>query len=190
VYPPAVRLVAGIAVPNFSVTDLEGEPVTAQTYAGRRLWLILARFAACPFCSLLLRDVVERHEAVAAAGVEVLVIFPSSEKRVSQFAKKYQPGFRVAADPEQVAFEQFGSETSWEGEMRSAVNIPKVLKALLTTKMNPLAIDDAPHRMPSGYLIEANGMIGRVHYGSQLDDGIAVDEVLKWAQTDPAARPS
>ncbi len=182
-----MRLEAGIEVPAFSVTDLDGQTVTPASYAGRKLWLILSRFAACPFCSLLLRKVVERHDAVAAAGVDVLVIFPSAERRVRQFAAKYEPPFRLVADPEQTIFDRFGSETSWAGELRTAINIPKVFKALVASKMNPLGVDDAPHRMPSGYLIGPEGIIERVHYGSQLDDGLAVDEVLRWAaqRTEP-----
>lgn len=145
------------------------------------MWLILSRFAACPFCSLLLREVVERYDSVTAAGVDVLVIFPSAERRVRQFAKKYSPPFRLVADPEQTVFVRFGSETSWAGELKTAMNIPKVFKALASAKMNPLGVDDAVHRMPSGYLVDPDGVIDRVHYGEQLDDGLAVDEVLAWA---------
>lgn len=177
-----MRLETGIEVPSFAVVDLDGEEVTAQTYAGKRWWLILARFAACPFCALRLHALLGRQKALAEAGVEVVVVFPSSERRARQFAKKYDPWFRVVADPDQVVFELFGSETSWAGELRTAINVPKVLKALVQTKMNPLGVDDAVHRMPSEYLIEADGTIGRVHYGEEMDDGFAVETVLEWAR--------
>lgn len=184
-YKGGVRLTADIDVPPFSVTDLDGEAATPQDYAGRRLWLILSRFAACPFCSLRLHRVIERYEAIEAAGVDVLVVFPSREKRVRQFAKKYAPRFRLAADPEQTVFEQFGSETSWGGELRSAINVPKVLAALVKTKMNPMAIDDKVHRMPSEYLVEPDGRLGKVHYGESLDDGFSIEEVLEWSGAAP-----
>ena len=161
--------------------DLDGKPVSPESYRGRLLWLILSRYAACPFCSLRLKRVIERYDSIEAAGLDVLVVFPSKEKRVRQFVEKTDAPFRIVADPEQRIFAQFGSETSWAGEIRSAVNIPKVLSALVKMKMNPLAIDDKVNRMPSEYLIGRDGVIGRVHYGAELDDGLAVDLAVKWA---------
>ncbi|MEM6994043.1 MAG: redoxin domain-containing protein [Myxococcota bacterium] len=181
-----MRLEAGIAVPEFSIVDLDGAQITATSYRGKRLWLVLSRFVACPFCSLRLRRVVERYDAIEAAGVEVLAVFPSKERRVRQFAAQLEPRFRIAADPEQKLFAQFGSETSWTGEMRTAINIPKVLTALVRTRMNPLAIDDKVHRMPSEYLVSPEGVIDKVHYGAEMDDGMAVDSVLEWASSTPA----
>jgi peroxiredoxin len=177
-----VRLETGIVVPSFRVVDLAGEEVSPRTYEGKRWWLILSRFAACPFCSLRLHRLLEREKSLADAGVEVVVVFPSSERRARQFVKKYDPWFRIVADPDQVVFELFGSETSWAGEVRTAINVPKVLRALVQTKMNPLGVDDAVHRMPSEYLIEMDGTIGQVHYGEELDDGFAVETVLEWAR--------
>ncbi len=176
-----VRLETGVAVPEFELTDIEGAPAGSATFAGKKLWLILGRFAACPFCSLRLEEVAERHSLVAERGVEVLVIFPSSEKRAKQYVRKYAPPFRVAADPEQEVFQKFGSETSWAGELRSAIDLPKMMKALVRTKMNPFAFDDAVHRMPSEYLVDPDGMVARVHYGQELDDGFPIPEVLDWA---------
>ncbi len=177
-----MRLETGLPIPDFELMDIEGAPAGSASFEGHKLWLILGRFAACPFCSLRLQDVAERHSLVAELGVEVLVIFPSSEKRAKQYVRKYQPPFRVAADPEQEVFEKFGSETSWAGELRTAVNLPKMMKALAQAKMNPLGIDDMPHRMPSEYLIDPDGLVARVHYGREFDDGFPIQEVLEWAK--------
>ena len=176
-----MRLETGIRVPDFSVVDLEGNTLDPDAFRGKRWWLILSRFVSCPFCSLRLRRVIERHESIEASGLEVLVVFPSHEKRVRQFARKFEPKFHLAADPEQKVFSAFGSETSWAGEMRTAINVPKVLMALVRTKMNPFAVDDKIHRMPSEYLINPDGIIDQVHYGEEMDDGMAVDMVVAWA---------
>ncbi len=177
-----MRLEAGIKLPDFSVTDLDGETVSPGALAGRRSWLILTRFAACPFCSLRLHEIIERQHLLDGLPVETVVFFPSKEKRVRRFMEKYDAKFRAVADERQQVFQTFGSETSWAGELRTAINIPKVLRALARTKMNPLAIDDVPHRMPSDYLVEPDGTIARVHYGEELDDGIEVPDVVRWVR--------
>lgn len=142
---------------------------------------------SCPFCSLRLYRIIERGESLAAVDVDVAVIFPSAERRVRLFAKKHQPNFRVRADPQQKVFEPLRSETRWAGELRTATNIPKVLKALVQTQMNPLAVDDTVNRMPPEYLVGPNGIIERVYDGEELDDGLAVDRVVSWARGDASA---
>lgn len=176
-----MRLTTGVSLPTFELSGIDGAPAGSEAYRGKKLWLILSRFAACPFCSLRLKEVAERHASVAAHGVDVLAVFPSPENRVKKYVEKYAPPFRTAADPEQRVFEALGSETSWAGELRSAVNLPKVMKALVRTKMSPLAIDGAIHRMPSEYLVNPDGVIAHVHYGEELDDGFPIREVLAWA---------
>lgn len=176
-----MRLTTGIPAPTFELDDIEGNPVSLASYQGRKIYLILSRFAACPFCSLRLQDVARVHKSYSEAGVDTLVIFPSKERRVRQFQAKYEPPFRMAADPEQEVFRAFGSETSWAGEIKALIDIPKIYRALADTKMNPAAIDDAVHRMPSEYLINPNGEIAHVHYGAKMDDGFPAQEVLSWA---------
>jgi len=177
-----MRLERGVEAPPFELVDLDGVPAGKAEFAGQKLWLILARFVACPFCSLRLQQVAERHSVLDGLGVRVLVVFPSAEKRVRRYVKKYDPPFRVVADPQQKIFLAFGSETSWAGELRTAMKIPKVMKALVQTKMNPLAIDAAPHQMPSEYLIDPDGTIAHAFYGEELDDGFPLAEVIDWAE--------
>jgi peroxiredoxin len=181
-----MRLETGVPIPDFELLDLEGEPAGSAALAGKKVWLILARFAACPFCALRLQDVAQAIGPIERAGVETLAIFPSADKRVRRYVEKYEPPFRVAADPEQAIFRAFGSETSWAGELKSAANVPRVFKALARARMNPLAVDDAPNRMPSEYLIDPDGTIARIHYGGELDDGFPFNEVLDWAQGRPS----
>ncbi|MCA9713199.1 MAG: redoxin domain-containing protein [Myxococcales bacterium] len=183
-----MRLATGIPVPKFSIADLDGAPVTPETFAGQKLWLILARFVACPFCSVRLRDVIKRHDTLTSFGVQVFVVFPSAEHRVRQFARKYAPPFRVAADPRQTIFQLFGSETSWLGNLRTLVRVPRVISAVATTRMNPLDSDDVPHRMPSEFLVTPAGMIDEAFYAEMMDDGLAISRVVQWARRLDAER--
>lgn len=109
---------------------------------------------------------IDRWKLLAETGIAVLVIFPSKEERVRRWVEKYSPPFRVAADPDHVVFQTFAAEASWAGELRTAVNVPKVFRAMARAMMNPLAVDDAPHRMPSEYLVGADGTIDEVYYGA------------------------
>jgi thioredoxin-dependent peroxiredoxin len=169
--------------PAFEVHATGGTTVSLSTYAGKRLWLILSRYAACPFCSLRLDRIARAHDDVSAAGIDLLVIFPSPLERVEKYAEKFQPKFTVAADPEGATFEAYGAGTSWAGELKSAFNLPKLAGAIGSAKLFPLPIDGAIHQMPAEFLIDSSGTIAEVHYGREMDDGFAVETVLAWART-------
>lgn len=176
-----MRLQSGTKVPHFEIHGLDGAQFNREFFAGKKLWIILGRFVACPFCSLRLQEVIARWPTIEKTGIEVLVVFPSKPKRVQRFVDKYQPKFHVAADPEKTIFHQFGSETSWVGELKTVANVPKVFRAIASTKMNPFAVDDAPHRMPSEYLISEDGTLHEAYYGGELDDGFKIQHVATWA---------
>lgn len=146
--------------------------------------MVLSRYAACPFCSLRVDRLIRHHAEIAAAGIELAVLFPSPPERIETFISRYDPPFETIADPEETAYAALELKTSWAGELKTAVNVPKVVKALLHAPNNPFAIDGPIHRMPAEFLVR-NGTIEVAHYGSSLDDGIPVEVALSWAK--PAA---
>lgn len=179
----------GDSVPPLVGDDVTGAPVSLSDF-GERLWLILSRFAACPFCSLRLDRISKRYPELTSVGVNVLVVFPSSRNQLERYVRAYEPPFRVMADPDEEIFARFFVQTSWAGEARSAFNVPRVAQALRAAKMNPLAIDAKIHQMPADFLIRAGVRIDRTCYGKELDDGFSVDDVLEWARVRKSEMPS
>ena len=64
----------------------------------------------------------------------------------------------------------------------TAIDLPVVLKAESTYPRNPLAIDGPFTRLPADYLVR-DGTIERSRVGRRLDDGLELDDVLRWAST-------
>ncbi len=182
-----MRLDPPVIAPAFEVDGVRGEPVSLARFANQRVWLVLSRYAACPFCSLRLDRLIQQWKAIAETGVQLVVVFPSPVDRIEKYVMRYEPPFIVAADPEERIFGLYGSETSWFGELRTAVNVPKAIGALVHAPNNPFAVDGPIHRMPAEFLIDASGRLVRAHYGRTLDDGFPIDEVIRWATGSEAA---
>ena len=180
-----MRLSPVTPAPHFEAIGMTGNTISSDSFIGRPLWLVLSRYAACPFCSLRLDALTRRYDEIESSGVQLVVLFPSPVERIEQYVMRFNPPFCVAADPQGLVFAKFGSETSWLGELRSAVDLVKVARALVHAPNNPLAIDGPVHRMPSEFLIDPAGQITEVHYGTTLDDGFPIDDVLAWARTVP-----
>jgi hypothetical protein len=146
------------------------------------IWLALFRYAACPFCNLRLHHLIGEHERIAAAGLTFVCVVPSPLERIKKYIERYKPPFDVLSDPEQRVYQAYAAETSWAGELRTAVNLPKAVRALVHAPNNPVAVDGPVHRMPAEFLIGTDRKLGVVHYGRTLDDGIPVDDAIAWAQ--------
>ena len=175
-----MRLTGGPA-PAFTGTTIDGETVRLADFRGRKLWLVLSRYAACPFCSLRIHALIHDHAEVVAAGVTLVVVFPSPPERISRYVLKYNPRFTILSDAAQELYRAYASERSVVGELRSATRLGKVVKAMALGN-NLLHVDGPIHRMPAEFLINEEGRIDAAHYGRELDDGFTLEAVLEWAR--------
>lgn len=156
-------------------------PLPDEAYSGR-WWIILSRYAACPFCSLRIDRIERRASELHDVGVEMLVVFPSPSARIEKYYPPASTPFTVVSDTEEVLYDRLGSKTSVLGTLRTAIDLPVVLKAETTYPRNPLAIDGPFTRLPADYLVR-DGTIERSRVGRRLDDGLELDDVLRWAST-------
>ncbi|MCK6480644.1 MAG: peroxiredoxin family protein [Planctomycetaceae bacterium] len=81
----------GQAVEPASFVDVEGRPVRLEDYRGKRnLVLVFTRgFPGylCPLCTSYTAQIAHRYRDIAAAGGEVLLVFPGSPEKVGEFVK-------------------------------------------------------------------------------------------------------
>ncbi len=170
-----MRLQAGAEAPPIPMTDLSGEPIDVASE--RPLWLGLFRYAACPFCSMRVHELISRQAEIEASGVDLVVVFPSPPKRIAKYVQRFNPSFRLASDPEESVFRAFGAEASWMAEVRMLGRVPTVMKALTKFPNNPLVTSGTFNRLPSEYLIR-DGVVLDAFYGRALDDGPDIDMML------------
>jgi peroxiredoxin len=175
------RLGPGETAPPFTARTAQGTPISLDTFKGTPCWLALFRYAACPFCNWRVHRMVREQDRIAAAGITVLAVFPSPSSRIGKYIDRYKPAFHVIADPDQRIYDLYQAETSWGGELRAALNVPKAARALSFAPNNPAAVDGPIHRMPAEFLLDRDHRIAVAHYGSEPDDGIDVEAALSWA---------
>lgn len=79
----------GAAADPVSFVDTAGRPVRLEDYRGKRsLVLVFTRgFPGylCPMCTSYTAQIAHRYPEIAAAGGEVLLVFPGSPERVGEF---------------------------------------------------------------------------------------------------------
>ena len=170
-----MRLEPGAVAPQVPMVDLNGREIDVS--GKRPLWLGLFRYAACPFCSMRVHQLISRQADIEASGVDLVVVFPSSPKRIAKYVQRFNPTFRLASDPDEALFRAYGAEASWMAELRMLGRVPTVAKALSKFPNNPLATAGTFNRLPSEYLIH-DGVVLDAFYGRALDDGPDIDGML------------
>src|SRR6516225_909320 len=88
---------------------ITGQSLSLPAAAGTT-HLQFRRFAGCPICSLHLRSFAGRHQELADAGITEVVFFHSSAEALRGYQALLP--FAVIADPDKVAYREFGVETS------------------------------------------------------------------------------
>lgn len=162
------------------LVSISGEQVTVPA-AAAFTHLQFRRFAGCPFCNLHLRSIADRYDEIREHGILEVAVFHSAAEKLREYNEP-QP-FPVIADPERSLYKEFGVEPSL-----SAVLSPRSWGPLLrglARKQKPLSVDPGagPLGLPADFLIDAQGRIVAVKYGSHAYDQWSVEELLAVASS-------
>lgn len=173
---------AGATVEPRTLTTIAGAPVELPA-PENLVHLQFRRFAACPICSVHLRDVARRQGEITDAGVTEVVVFHSS----ADLLRRYQADlpFAVVADPDRVLYDEFGVEKS----VRSVAST-KVARAIgrgaLRMRsprhaLGSMTFTESHLGLPADFLIAPDGVVRACKYGTHADDQWSVNELLELA---------
>ncbi len=98
----------GDKVPNFSVNDQDGNLVSLSDYKGKKLVVFFYPKANTPTCTVEACNLGENYNALQDAGYEILGVSADSEKRQSNFKKKFDFPYPLLADTEKAVINAFG----------------------------------------------------------------------------------
>jgi peroxiredoxin len=175
------QLKPGQTFEPFKAKNIHGKEVAVPDKEGSLIHLQFRRYAGCPVCNLHLQSFVKRHSDLKDAGMKEVVIFHSSDEELLKHQSNFP--FDVVGDPGKTLYKKYGVESS----ITSIFN-PKAWPAMikgLFTKGRPdisLAPTGGVLGLPADILINAEGKIEAVHYGTHANDQWSVDHVMKLAK--------
>ncbi len=139
---------------QLSLSDLRGEPVLLKFY----------RFAECPICNLHVRELAQRHDEVAAAGLTTVTVWHSPMSRMER-KQGYDLPFRAIADPEKQIFQAYGVEESLSGMFSRDVarDYARAMGAGFFAK--GFGYHGGIKGHPADFVIDGDGIIKFAHYG-------------------------
>lgn len=171
------NLSVGKAAPQFIHSDLDGQSVFLDQFTGKKILLSFFRGAACPFCSLRVRELILNHEALVIQNIQVLAVFHSSKEEILEYSGKQNAPFPILPDPEFKLYKSYGIQSSILGKFKTMGNLPKVWSALNSGFFNLKSIGD-PNTLPADFLIGEDQKIKLAYYGQDFGDHVPLNLLL------------
>jgi len=101
-------LKVGDKVPDFTVNNQNGEPVSLNDYKGKKMIVFFYPKASTPGCTAEACNLRDNYKELQKQGFELLGVSADSEKRQTNFKNKYEFPFPLLADEEKVVINAFG----------------------------------------------------------------------------------
>ena len=98
----------GDKVPNFTVNDQDGNPISLNDYAGKKLVVFFYPAASTPGCTAEACNLRDNYSELQAQGYSLLGVSADTEKKQSNFRNKYEFPFPLLADTEKEVINAFG----------------------------------------------------------------------------------
>jgi peroxiredoxin Q/BCP len=98
----------GVAAPDFTLPDQDGNGVHLADLRGKTVVLYFYPRADTPGCTTQACGVRDRRADYDAAGAVVLGVSPDSVAAISKFSGKYHLGFTLLADADHAVAERYG----------------------------------------------------------------------------------
>lgn len=102
------QLVEGIAAPDFSGKNQNGETISLAGFKGKKLILYFYPKDDTPGCTAETCNLNDNYDYWISKGYEVVGISPDSEASHNKFVKKYGLKFNLVADTSKEILEAYG----------------------------------------------------------------------------------
>ncbi|OBQ54126.1 thioredoxin-dependent thiol peroxidase [Tamlana sp. s12] len=98
----------GETVPDFTSKDEQGREISLSDYKGKKLIVFFYPKASTPGCTNEACNLRDNYETLQDQGYELLGVSADSEKRQTNFKKKYNFPFPLLADEDKTVINAFG----------------------------------------------------------------------------------
>lgn len=137
----APQLTAGRFLPDITLRDDQGEPVTWQDLSGKPAVVIFLRGSWCPFCNSQVKDLTNHYREINATGAGLVFVTPKPLDTTRRVAEIFDVDFTFWIDENLAMAKALGIHATDE--------VPKDLR-------EKFGSDTVK---PTSVIIDANGMI-------------------------------
>lgn len=94
----SMGLSVGATLPEFELTDSDGERFSSEELLGSPAVLMFYRGNWCPLCMAQIQEIADRYQDLEAMGIKVVLISPQPDEQSHRLAARYAVPFRFLID--------------------------------------------------------------------------------------------
>lgn len=174
------KLRVGDHAPSFEAVDVTGKSIKLENYKGQKVFLAFFRYASCPVCNYRIHELNDNYDSINTLGFKIIAIYESSNVTLQTYLSDNPLPFVVIGDPTLELYKKYRVEKSfWKMVTSAFKEQPKeAMKKGNSLFSNKLSRDGNLTRLPADFIIDENGIVKAVHYGTNIADHMPLTEIL------------
>ncbi|MES2749296.1 MAG: redoxin domain-containing protein [Patescibacteria group bacterium] len=176
----APKLKDGDVAPYFSVVDINGGKVEINKDNGKKILLSFFRYSGCPWCNLAIYRLTEMAPELESQGVKVVCFVQSKQEDIVKNVinrHDVKPPFNLVPDPDKIIYGLYGVEESALKYFTSLRKLPEWIYSSYKLHYKQPEVDGSVTLVPAQFLIDSDGTIIKVHYGTDYADDMTYSEI-------------
>jgi thioredoxin-dependent peroxiredoxin len=173
-----MKLTVNQQAPDFTTTDVVGNPLQLKKLKGQKVYLAFERNAGCPVCNLRTHELLKQADSFSKKNIKVLMVYESTPEKMKEYLGDENYPFHFIADPDNTLYKKYYVEQSVSKFTKSLFN-GLMTKAMQGKKLFKKSISQDGHTttIPSEFIIDENGNLSKVHYGRFVGDHLPIQEL-------------
>ena len=174
------KLKKGDEAPHFSVVDINGEKVEINNNNGKIILLSFFRYSGCPWCNLAIYRLSQMAPDLETQGVKVVCFVQSTRENIEKNVinrHDLKPPFALVPDPYKIIYGLYGVEESALKYFTSLRKVPEWIYSSYKLHYKQPEVDGSVTLVPAQFLIDSDGTIIKVHYGTDYADDMTYSEI-------------
>ncbi|WP_250435807.1 thioredoxin-dependent thiol peroxidase [Hanstruepera flava] len=102
------QLKPGDKAPDFTAKDEQGNDISLSDYRGKKLVLFFYPKASTPGCTVEACNLSDNYEQFKTKGYDILGVSADSQRRQTNFKKKYNFPYPLLADEDKAVIQAYG----------------------------------------------------------------------------------
>jgi peroxiredoxin len=180
--------------PDVEIFDAQGNPARlSDSWQSGPTALVFMRHVGCIFCREQVQELRDNADALAEAGLSVVVITPDRPSRASKFAEECRVPFPLLTDPERKAYRAYGLMDGSASQLINPHIIARGAKAALHGTL-PQRPTSHPRQLPGTAIVDRTGRLCYLHHARDAADHLTSGQLIGLAReivaADDAAVPA
>lgn len=176
-----MKLKIGDKIDEMSLPSIDGTTFDLGNLKGKKALISFYRYSSCPFCHLRINETIKNKKEFGE-NFEAVAIFDCKFDDLVKSSRKHDGKLTILCDDDRQYFDKFSVQNSiLKVTFGILFRVDRMVVAL-SKGFSPLSsMSGAFFGVPADILINEEGIVERVLYGSHTADHIPMKEVIEFS---------